>query len=70
MCLLLEDNTTTRLAREAALSAMGASACLVGGHVYHATTLTYAGQFMTCSHCGHPITGELVRKKRKDGGIN
>lgn len=43
---------------------------LLGGHVYHATTLTYAGQFMTCGHCGHPITGELVRKKRKDGGIN
>tara|TARA_R110002072_G_scaffold303126_1_gene494848 strand:+ start:6997 stop:8490 length:1494 start_codon:yes stop_codon:yes gene_type:complete len=43
---------------------------LLGGHVYHATTLTYAGQFMTCGHCGHPITGELVKKKRKDGGIN
>ncbi len=43
---------------------------LLGGHIYHATTLTYAGQFMTCSHCGHPITGELVRKKRKDGGVN
>jgi hypothetical protein len=42
---------------------------LLGGHVYHATTLTYAGQFMTCGHCGHPITGELVRKKRKDGGV-
>ncbi|WP_437203007.1 recombinase family protein [Planctomicrobium sp. SH664] len=43
---------------------------LLGSSVYHSTTLTYAGQFMTCSHCGHPITGELVRKKRKDGGIN
>ena len=43
---------------------------LLGGHVYHATTLTYAGQFMTCGHCGHPVTGELVRKKRKDGGVN
>jgi site-specific DNA recombinase len=43
---------------------------LLGGHVYHATTLTYAGQFMTCGHCGHPITGELVKKKRKDGGVN
>ena len=40
---------------------------LLGGHVHHATTLTYAGQFMTCSHCGHPITGELVRKKTKTG---
>ena len=43
---------------------------LLGGHVYNATTLTYAGQFMTCRHCGHPITGELVKKKRKDGGVN
>ncbi|MBX3439739.1 MAG: recombinase family protein, partial [Planctomycetaceae bacterium] len=43
---------------------------LLGGHTYHATTLTYAGQFMTCGHCGHPITGELVKKKRKDGGVN
>ena len=43
---------------------------LLGGHVYHATTLTYAGQFMTCGHCGHPITGELVKKRRKDGGVN
>ena len=43
---------------------------LLGGHVYQATTLTYAGQFMTCGHCGHPITGELVKKKRKDGGVN
>ena len=43
---------------------------LLGGSIYHATTLTYAGQFMTCGHCGHPITGELVKKKRKDGGVN
>ena len=43
---------------------------LPGGHVYHATTLTYAGHFMTCGYCGHPITGELVKKKRKDGGVN
>jgi site-specific DNA recombinase len=46
------------------------SAALLGGHVHHATTLTYAGQFMTCGHCGHPVTGELVRKNRKDGGVN
>ena len=43
---------------------------LLGGSTHHATTLTYAGQFMTCGHCGHPVTGELVRKKRKDGGVN
>ena len=43
---------------------------LLGGSKYHVTSLTYSGQFMTCSHCGHPITGELVRKKRKDGGVN
>ncbi|MEP0843487.1 MAG: recombinase family protein [Phycisphaerae bacterium] len=40
---------------------------LLGGHVYHAQTLTYAGQLIQCGHCGHPITGELVKKKAKDG---
>jgi site-specific DNA recombinase len=40
---------------------------LLGGHVYHAQTLTYGGQLMQCGHCGHPITGELVKKKTKDG---
>ena len=43
---------------------------LLGGSIYHATTLTYAGQFMTCGHCGHPITGESIKRKRKDGGVN
>jgi len=40
---------------------------LLGGHVYHAQALTYAGQLIQCGHCGHPITGELVRKKTKSG---
>lgn len=40
---------------------------LLGGHVYHSLDITYAGEFMRCGHCGHPITGERVRKKTKDG---
>jgi site-specific DNA recombinase len=40
---------------------------LLGGHVYHSQSLTYAGQLIACGHCGHPITGELVKKKTKDG---
>lgn len=40
---------------------------LLGGHVYHAQTLTYAGQLIQCGHCGHPITGEMVTKKTKNG---
>ncbi len=40
---------------------------LLGGHVYHAQYLTYAGRLIQCGHCGHPITGELVKKKTKNG---
>jgi site-specific DNA recombinase len=40
---------------------------LLGGHVYQSQTLTYAGQLIQCGHCGHPITGELVTKKTKNG---
>ena len=36
---------------------------LLGGHVYHAHQMTYAGEFITCAHCGHPITGERKIKK-------
>src|SRR5579885_618040 len=35
--------------------------------VYHAHALTYSGEFMTCAHCGHPITGECKTKKTKGG---
>lgn len=40
---------------------------LLGGHVYQSHTLTYAGDVIQCGHCGHPITGERVRKKMKSG---
>jgi DNA invertase Pin-like site-specific DNA recombinase len=40
---------------------------LLGGHVYHSHQMTYAGEFITCSHCGHPITGERKTKKTKTG---
>ena len=40
---------------------------LLGGHVYHSLSITYAGELIQCGHCGHPITGERVTKKTKDG---
>jgi site-specific DNA recombinase len=40
---------------------------LLGGQNYHYHELTYAGEFMTCAHCGHPITGECKTKKTKAG---
>jgi site-specific DNA recombinase len=38
---------------------------LLGGHIYQSLSLTYAGELIQCAHCGHPITGEKVRKKTK-----
>lgn len=38
---------------------------LLGGHVYHAHQMTFAGEFMTCGHCGRAITGEQVVKRFK-----
>lgn len=38
---------------------------LLGGHVYQSHAITYAGDLIQCGHCGHPITGEKVRKKTK-----
>ena len=35
--------------------------------VYHAHSMTYAGEFITCKHCGHPITGECKTKQTKTG---
>ena len=29
--------------------------------------MTYAGEFISCSHCGHPITGERKIKRTKSG---
>ncbi len=40
---------------------------LLGGHVYHSHELTYAGEFMTCGHCGRVVTGERIPKKTKSG---
>ncbi len=40
---------------------------LLGGHVYQAQSHAYAGQFMKCGHCSHPITGETITKKTKNG---
>lgn len=40
---------------------------LLGGHVYQSHAHTYAGDLIACGHCGHPITGEKVRKKSKNG---
>ena len=37
---------------------------LLGEKIYKSHELTYAGELITCAHCGHPITGELVLKKR------
>lgn len=38
---------------------------LLGGHVYHAHQMTFAGEFMVCGHCGRAITGEQVVKRFK-----
>lgn len=40
---------------------------LLGEGNQHSHTLTYAGEFMTCGHCGHPITGECKTKQTKSG---
>ena len=40
---------------------------LLGEHVYHCHEMTYAGEFIRCGHCGHPITGEHKTKKFKNG---
>ena len=40
---------------------------LLGGQNYHCHELTYGGEFMTCAHCGHPITGECKTKMTKGG---
>jgi DNA invertase Pin-like site-specific DNA recombinase len=40
---------------------------LLGEQNYHSHALTYAGEFMTCAACGHPITGECKTKQTKTG---
>lgn len=41
---------------------------LLGGHVYHAHQMTFAGSFMTCGYCGRVVTGEQVTKRFKTTG--
>jgi site-specific DNA recombinase len=38
---------------------------LLGGHIYQSHTLTYASGLIQCGHCGHPVTGEKIKKKTK-----
>jgi site-specific DNA recombinase len=40
---------------------------ILGGHVYRAHEMTYAGELIECGHCQHPITGEQKIKKTKQG---
>ncbi len=40
---------------------------LLGGQNYQNHALTYAGEFITCAHCGHPISGECKTKMTKSG---
>ncbi|MDP1795968.1 MAG: recombinase family protein [Planctomycetaceae bacterium] len=40
---------------------------LIGGGNQQSHTMAYAGEFMQCGHCGHPITGETKIKKSKTG---
>ena len=40
--------------------------CLAGMSTSR-TPLNYAGDLIQCGHCGHPISGEKVRKKMKSG---
>jgi hypothetical protein len=40
---------------------------ILGGHVYRAHEMTYAGELIECGHCDHPITGEQKIKKTKQG---
>ncbi len=40
---------------------------LLGGQNYHNHQFTFGGEFVRCSHCGHPITGERKTKMTKSG---
>ena len=40
---------------------------LLGDRVYQSHELTYAGNLITCGHCGRPITGEVKTKKTRSG---
>jgi site-specific DNA recombinase len=40
---------------------------LLGGHVYHAHQMTYAGDLIACGRCGRVVTGEQKTKRAKSG---
>lgn len=40
---------------------------LLGDKVYHAHQMTYAGDVISCAHCGRAITGERKTKRTKSG---
>lgn len=40
---------------------------LLGGHVYHAHQMTFAGDMVACAHCGRAVTGERKTKSTKAG---
>ena len=40
---------------------------LLGGQIYQSHELVYAGELITCGHCGCPITGEIKTKKTRRG---
>ena len=40
---------------------------LLGDQTYQTHELLYAGDLIKCSHCGHPITGEVKQKRTKSG---
>jgi site-specific DNA recombinase len=40
---------------------------LLGDKVYHAHQMTYAGDAISCAHCGRAITGERKTKRTKSG---
>ncbi|WP_146503033.1 recombinase family protein [Rubinisphaera italica] len=40
---------------------------LMGEQTYQSHELLYAGELITCGHCGRPITGEVKQKKTKRG---
>lgn len=40
---------------------------LLGQKIYRSHELTYAGELITCGHCGRPITGELKSRRTSRG---
>lgn len=40
---------------------------LLGQKVYRSHEMLYAGELVTCGHCGRPVTGEVKEKQTKKG---